>query len=57
MSVTRGICPVCGRSIRLKVNGAVFRHGGEPSPFWPYYRPQCDGTNQLPKPEDGNDDD
>ncbi len=51
MTARFGICPVCGRSFRLKVDGTLFHHGGEPSKSWPYHRPDCDGTNQLPKPE------
>lgn len=51
--ITRGICSVCGRSIRLKVDGTLFHHLGESRNNWSAYRrPDCAGANQLPKPED-----
>jgi hypothetical protein len=49
---------VCGRTIRLKVDGTVFHHAAPPDTIrrWPYRRPDCDGTNRPPKPKDDNDD-
>ncbi len=52
MSPPSGICSVCGRTIRLKMDGTVFHHGAHDVPVgggW-YRRADCDGTNQPPKP-------
>jgi hypothetical protein len=42
----RGTCPVCGRSIQLKKDGALRVHGREADVGQPFTN--CHGTGQKP---------
>jgi len=43
---TRGVCPHCGRAIRLTSTGMLRRHGSKDPATWP--PADCGGTGRYP---------
>jgi hypothetical protein len=45
----RGVCPLCGKRIVIRPNGALRQHRLKKMSW--YAAPECDGSGQPPKPE------